>query len=492
MTSPTHPFSSVLIANRGEIALRLVRACRELGLKSVVAAVGSEKDALPAREADAIAVLESPKSYLDPKALLEAAKKTKAGAIHPGYGFLSENADFAEAVISAGLTWIGPPPAAMRALGNKLAGRAVAEKASVPVLPGAKLGKDPAKAAKEVGFPLLVKAADGGGGRGQRMVEKPSQLTEAIESARREAGASFASEEVFLERFLPAPRHVEFQILGDPKGKVVHLHERECSVQRRRQKLIEESPSPALTPELRERMGAAAVRLAEAAGYRSLGTVEFLVDGKDFYFLEVNARLQVEHPVTEAVLGLDLAQWQIRMAMGEPFPFSQAQIQPRGHAIEARLCAEDPDHDFLPSGGRILALDLPRIPGLRWETFLEEGREVASDYDSLLGKAVAWAEDRAGAIRRLDQALAGSVLLGLHQNLGFLRFVLGRPEFSSGKYDTGLVEERILAAWVSRNRDLPPEAKALIAEAKSRPIASGAGSGRRIPDPWQDLNGWKP
>ena len=478
-------FRSVLIANRGEIALRILRACRELGLETVAVATDPDKNAPHAREADRVVALGEPRAYLDAGRILAAAKESGAQAIHPGYGFLSEKADFAEAVEKAGLTWIGPPPPAMQAVGNKLSARALAEKAGVPVLPSARVTT--AAAARPLGLPLLVKASSGGGGRGQRVVRDLKDLPEAVAAASREAQASFGDGTVYLERYLTSPRHVEFQILADAKGHTVHLGERECSIQRRHQKLIEESPSPALTPELRKRMGEAAVSVAKAAGYRNLGTVEFLLEGRGFYFLEVNARLQVEHPVTELVTGLDLVQWQLRIAQGEAFPLKQEQIAPRGHAIEARLCAEDPDRDFLPSSGTVVLLSLATLPGVRWDTALETGQRIGSDYDSLLGKAVAFAEERPRALRRLDEALKRSALLGVMHNTGFLRFVLNHPRFAAGEYDTGLVGS-LAGDWATRNRDLPPEAETALAAAR----AGTASSSSTNSDPWAGRGRWLP
>ncbi len=480
-------FDAVLIANRGEVALRVIRACRELGLKTVAVATEADREAPHAREADRVELLEG-RGYLDAAQIVSAAKASGAGAVHPGYGFLAENADFAEACGKAGLVFIGPPPSAIRAIGNKVNARALMAKAGVPVLPGGG-----PKDAKAIGFPLLVKAAAGGGGKGQRVVESAKGLEEGVAAAAREAQAAFGDGAVFLEKYLPAPRHVEIQVLRDPEGKTVHLFERECSVQRRHQKLIEESPSCALTPELRERMGAAAVKAAETAGYRNLGTVEFLLDGKDFYFLEVNARLQVEHPVTEALLGLDLVQWQIRMALGEPFGYAQADMKPRGHAIEARLCAEDPDRDFLPTGGRVEALTLPAAPGVRWDTALEAGVQVGSDYDPLLAKVIAWAEDRPRAIRRLDEALSRTVLLGFFQNIPYLRFVLAHPEFASGNYSTAFAK-RTAEAWgrLRKGRGIPLEALAAAEALRKTGPDRRAGERRAVPDSWASVSGWLP
>jgi acetyl-CoA/propionyl-CoA carboxylase biotin carboxyl carrier protein len=492
--------SSVLIANRGEVALRVIRACRELGLRTVAVASEADRVSLHAREADRVVLLEG-RGYLDAAQLVAAAKASGAGALHPGYGFLAENADFASACREAGLVFIGPPPSAIRTIGNKVNARSLMAKAGVPVLPGAALspkGSSKARldAAKSIGFPLLVKAAAGGGGKGQRVVEGPKGLEAGVAAAAREALSAFGDGAVFLEKYLTAPRHVEFQVLRDPEGRTVHLFERECSIQRRQQKLLEESPSPALTPALRKAMGAAAMKAAEVSGYRNLGTVEFLLDGKDFYFLEVNARLQVEHPVTEAVLGLDLVQWQIRMALGEAFGYAQEDLKPRGHAIEARICAEDPDRDFLPTGGRVEALALPVAPGVRWDTALEEGIQVGVEYDPLLAKVIAWAEDRPRAIRRLDEALSRTVLLGFSQNIPYLRFVLDHPDFSAGRYSTDFAT-RTAAAWgqTRKGRKIPPEVLAAAEALRKTGLDCRdrrEGARREVADPWVSVSGWLP
>ncbi|HLA14856.1 MAG TPA: acetyl-CoA carboxylase biotin carboxylase subunit, partial [Gemmatimonadaceae bacterium] len=406
-------FSKVLIANRGEIAVRVIRACHELGVRTV--AVYSEADARSphVREADEAVLIgpaPSSESYLRIDGILDAARSTGAEAIHPGYGFLSERESFARAVRDAGLTWIGPPPEAIAAMGSKTAARTLAVAAGVPVVPGTtKSIADAAEAAvlgEKFGYPVLLKAAAGGGGKGMRVVSAASELAGALEAARREARSAFGDDAVYLEKFITAPRHVEIQILADAHGTTLSLGERECSVQRRHQKMIEESPSVAVDPELRREMGETAVRAARAAGYVNAGTCEFLLDASgDFYFLEMNTRLQVEHPVTELVTGIDLVQWQLRIAAGERLPFQQEDISPRGWAIECRITSEDALNGFLPSTGRISHLHLPSGPGVRWDGGIESGSEVGLYYDPMLAKLIVWGENRDQAVRRMRRAL---------------------------------------------------------------------------------------
>lgn len=462
-------FSSLLIANRGEIAVRVIRAAKEMGLRTV--AVYSAADAgAPhvemADEAVAIGPAEAAQSYLNVESILAAAKASGAEAIHPGYGFLAEKADFAEAVQAAGLVWVGPPPEAMRAMGDKAGARALMEKAGVPLLPGYQGADDDAalkKAAKEIGYPLLVKAAAGGGGVGMRVVEAAAELDEAIAAARRTAQSAFGDGRLLLEKYLPRAHHVEIQVLGDQHGKLLHLFERECSVQRRHQKIIEESPSPLLDERLRAEMGTAALAAAEAVGYHNAGTVEFLLDPQsgEFYFLEMNTRLQVEHPVTEFVSGLDIVQWQLRIAAGERLPFEQEELKPSGHAIECRIYAEDPAEGFLPQAGRLLRLRLPEGEGVRVDNGVAEGQTVGVHYDPLLAKIIVHAEDRPAAIRRMQAALAESAFLGVTTNLEFLQDVLAHPDFQAGEADTGFVE-RELGDW---SPAVEPPAEALIAAA---------------------------
>ena len=459
----------LLIANRGEIAVRLIQASRELGIESVVACTESELSSLAAELADVVAPVTS---YLDVAALVAAGARAGADAIHPGYGFLSEDARFAEATLAAGLVWVGPPPEAMRALGDKERARVLAERAGVPVVPGA-TGDDDAlvAAARELGPPLLVKAAAGGGGRGMRAVDHLEDLQAAIADAHQEAAAAFGDDRVFLERRIADARHVEVQILADVHGDVIHLGERDCSLQRRHQKVLEESQSPVVSADLRARLGDAAVSVAGMAGYVGAGTVEFLLlaDGS-FRFLEMNARLQVEHPVTEAVAGVDLVHAQLAIAGGERVPRTQPDVALRGHAIEARLYAEDPASGFLPTGGRVERLDLPRWPGVRIDTALREGDVIALDFDPLLAKVIAFAEDRSSCLRRLRAALTATTLVGVPTNLGFLLDILDRPD---------VVEARVDTDWIERTwRGQPP------------PLPDGVGVADPGPrDPWHVFGG---
>lgn len=441
-------FKRLLIANRGEIARRILRSARALGLETVAVYAEPDAQALHVREADqafALGGASSADSYLRVERLLEAARATGADAVHPGYGFLSENAGFAEAVRDAGLHWIGPPPEAIRALGSKAGAKALAQAHGVPCLPGY-AGEDQTPErfvaeAERIGYPVMVKAVAGGGGRGMRLVQTQSQLAAALASAHSEALAGFGDGRLLIERALLRPRHVEVQVFADRHGHTVHLGERDCSVQRRHQKIIEEAPSPAVDPVLRQRMGDCAVALARAAGYVGAGTVEFLLDGNDFYLMEMNTRLQVEHPVTEALTGLDLVDWQLRVARGEPLPRRQEQIRFEGHAIEVRLCAED-EH-FHPHTGRVLAFAEPAgvahfenpeaRGGLRFDHALEIGTEVSPHYDAMLGKLIAHAPTRDQAIARLRQGLAATVLLGLPSNRAFLSACLDHPVFRAGQ-----------------------------------------------------------
>jgi acetyl/propionyl-CoA carboxylase alpha subunit len=417
----------VLVANRGEIALRVFRACRAEGLETVAVAAPDDRGALHAESADAVVEITS---YLDPAEHVRAARESGADAVHPGYGFLSESAEFAEAVIEAGLTWIGPPPAALRAGGDKLAAKETARAAGVPVLPSG--------TPEEIGFPLLVKAAAGGGGRGMRIVRTEGELADALEAARREAGAAFGDDTVFCERYLERPRHVEIQILADAHGTVVALGERDCSIQRRHQKVLEESPSPALDPELRERMSDAAVAFARAIGYESAGTAEFVLDGRDFFFLELNARIQVEHPVTELVTGVDLVREQLRIASGEAMSDVAARSHLRGCAVEVRLYAEDP-RTFLPQAGRLERLRLP--DGVRVDSGVREGDEIGTAYDPMIAKLIAAGDTREEAFDRLASALRETEVGGVTTNLPFLRWLVGHPLVRAGRVTTAFLTE---------------------------------------------------
>ncbi len=425
----------LLIANRGEIARRIIRTARRMGIATVAVYSDVDAQALHVAEAStsqALGGTSSADSYLRIDKLIAAARATGADAVHPGYGFLSENADFAQAVVDAGLTWVGPPPQAIRALGSKSAIKRRAAELGVPCLPS-HAGEDQTlrsfiDAAEHIGYPVMVKAAAGGGGRGMRLVHRASDLPAALDSAKSEAESAFGNGELLIERALLAPRHVEVQVFADANGRCIHLGERDCSVQRRHQKIIEESPSPAVDAALRERMGECAVRLAKSAGYVGAGTVEFLLDGREFYLMEMNTRLQVEHPVTEALTGLDLVEWQIRVARGEPLPFTQEQVTLQGHAIEVRLCAED-EH-FTPHAGRIQRFIAP--PGVRADHALHDGAEVSPHYDSMIGKLIAHAPTREQAIGQLLTALEHTAVLGLPTNRGFLMECLRDPVFASG------------------------------------------------------------
>ena len=443
-------FSKVLIANRGEIACRIARTLRRMGIRSV--AVHSEADAgsmhvAACDEAYAIGPAQPAASYLDHAKILEAARASGAQAIHPGYGFLSENAEFAEACSAAGIVFIGPPADAIRKLGSKTAARQLAIAAGAPVVPGTELaltGWEQARtSAKALGYPVLLKAAAGGGGKGMRRVDRESDLESALRDAASEAGRAFGNSEVYVEKLVENPRHIEIQILGDHHGHMIHLGERECSIQRRHQKVIEECPSPLMSshPDLRKEMGQAAVQVVRAAGYTNAGTVEFLVDkDANFYFLEVNTRLQVEHPVTELVTGLDLVEWQLKIAAGERLTLQQADVTWHGSAIECRVYAEDPDHGFLPSPGRIQRLSEPAGPGIRLDSGIFEGWNVPLDYDPLLAKLAAWGATREAAIGRLDRALAEYVLTGLRTNIPFFREILADTAFREGRLSTSFLE----------------------------------------------------
>ncbi|HQT93003.1 MAG TPA: biotin carboxylase N-terminal domain-containing protein [Thermoanaerobaculaceae bacterium] len=438
----------ILIANRGEIAVRLIRACRELGHESV--AVYSDADrvqphVLAADRAVRIGPPPARASYLDQEAILAAARATGAGAVHPGYGFFAENPGFARAVEAAGMVWIGPPPAVIELLGSKTAAREVARRVGVPVVPGSEPLADAAAArafAAEIGYPILLKAVGGGGGKGMRAVHADAEIAEALTRAKSEGKAFFADDRVYAEKLIERPRHVEIQILGDRYGTLVHLGERECSLQRRHQKVFEECPSPAVDAALRARMGEAALGVARAAGYRSAGTVEFLLASTgEFYFLEVNTRLQVEHPVTEAVYGVDLAQLMIREALGERLALRQEDLVARGHAVECRIYAEDPLRGFAPSPGTIHHLERPDGPGVRIDSGVREGSVVPLDYDPILAKLVVWAEDRPRALARLRRALAEYRISGIATTLPLFRLLLDVPEFVTGALHTGLLDE---------------------------------------------------
>ena len=444
--------SKVLIANRGEIAVRIIRACREMGLTSV--AVFSEADRLGlhvrmAGEAYCIGAAPARESYLCQDKIIDVARKCGADAIHPGYGFLAENPEFAEKVTAAGLCFIGPTAEAMRLMGDKTAARARMVAANVPVVPGSEDAlhddKEVLAAARQIGLPVMLKAAAGGGGKGMRIVRDEKELTSAFRGAASEAESAFGDARVYIEKYIEAPRHIEFQILADHHGHVLHLGERECSIQRRHQKVIEEAPSTILTDKVRHRMGQAAVQAAKACGYRNAGTVEFMVDQEGtFYFLEMNTRLQVEHPVTEMVTGLDLVKEQIRIASGEPLCFSQDEIQSQGHAIECRIYAEDPRNNFLPSTGRLTTLAPAAGPGVRDDNGYYAGSEVSIYYDPLIAKLITWGNDRGEAIARMKRALSEYLVLGVETSIPFCKAVMAHEKFVAGDFDTHFIEKEFM------------------------------------------------
>ncbi len=492
-------FDTVLVANRGEIAVRIIRACREMGLRSV--AIYSEADRLAphvmaADEAYLVGPAASAESYLRGDRLVEVARQVGAGAVHPGYGFLAERASFASQVEEAGLVFIGPQPETIAAMGDKTEARRRMKAAGVPIVPG---GIDPvsdaeeaARVATELGFPLLLKAAAGGGGKGMRIVEGADAVHGAFEAAAREAEASFGDGSIYLEKYLAHPRHIEIQILGDSSGRVVHLGERECSIQRRHQKLIEEAPSALLTPEERASMGEAAVQAARAVDYRGAGTVEFLYGDGQFYFLEMNTRLQVEHPVTEFVTGIDLVQWQIRIARGEALDFEQGDVSLTGHAIECRITSEDPRNGFLPSTGRVDRLDLPDGPGVRWDGGIREGFEVGLYYDPLLAKLIVYAGTRKEAIDRMRRALDELVIAGIETSAPFHRGVMDEDDFRAGRLSTAYLDEHpeLLEAGHDGLRTCAVAAAVLEHQARQSPRLSRIGdSGGAGLSPWR-ASGW--
>jgi acetyl-CoA carboxylase biotin carboxylase subunit len=493
-------FRKILIANRGEIAIRIMRACRELGIQTVAVYSDADKNSLHPQHADEaihIGPAAPKESYLDMDKIIAAARQTHADAIHPGYGFLSENASFAAAVASAQLTFIGPSADSIRAMGDKAESKLRMKAAGVPTVPGyegLETEEDFRRSAKEIGYPVLVKAAAGGGGKGMRVVNEENELREAIESARREALHAFGDEHLLIEKYVANAHHVEFQVFGDQYGNLVHLFERECSVQRRHQKIIEETPSPLLTPEVREEMGQAAVAAAKAVGYYNAGTVEFIFDPElsTFYFLEMNTRLQVEHPVTELVTGIDLVHWQIRVAAGEPFPFPQSHFTQRGHAIEGRIYAEDPANGFLPGAGRLLQFIEPRGPGIRVDSGFTAGDEVTHFYDPLLAKLIVHAENREAAVQRMQAALKEFIVHGLLTNIDFLQAVLSHPDFAGGNVST---------RWVETNFNWTPTAEpsfeALVAASLAEIVVPGSkpqvpGSNDIDPySPWKGASGFR-
>lgn len=471
-------FRKVLIANRGEIAVRLIRGLRELNIASVAVYSDADRASLAVRMADEAAHIgpaPSSESYLRIDKIIDAAKRHGAEAIHPGYGFLSENTEFAEAVVKAGLVFIGPPAEAIKKMGSKTAARQVAIAAGAPVVPGTEAAihsiDQARKTAQSLGYPVLLKAAAGGGGKGMRRVDREQDLESAIRDASSEALHAFRNDEVYLEKLVIEPRHVEIQILGDHHGHMIHLGERECSIQRRHQKVIEECPSPlmAIDPGLRDRMGAAAVKVARAAGYANAGTIEFLVDrDRNFYFLEMNTRLQVEHPVTELVTGLDLVSWQLKIAAGERLTINQDEVRWTGSAIECRVYAEDPENNFLPFPGKITRLVEPSGPGIRLDSGVYEGWNIPFDYDPLLAKLIAWAPDRIAAIARLKRALNEHKVGGIRTNLSLFDDILNDEGFQRGELSTAFLDGFFARRKPAPEPDLEMEAVAAIVAARSK------------------------
>jgi len=493
-------FRKILIANRSEIAVRVINACKTLGIPTVAVYSEADKSSVHRRLADESVMIGPPppgKSYLDMDKIIDAARRTNADAIHPGYGFLAENPLLAERCVEAGITFIGPPPDVIRLMGNKVAARTKMKAAGVPLIPGmSQTGTDLnafKKTADKVGYPVLIKAAAGGGGKGMRVVQKAEELSDALEAARREAGNAFGDDSVYLEKYIANPRHIEFQILGDRHGNYTHLFERECSIQRRHQKIIEETPSVALNDELRARMGDDAVKVAKAAGYVNAGTVEFLFDESgNYYFLEMNTRIQVEHPITEMVCGVDLVVEQIRIAAGQALSADvQAPVQ-RGHAIECRIYAEDGENNFMPSTGKILAYAEPRGPGIRVDSGIMAGTEITIDYDPIMAKLIVHAPDRTGAITKMIDALKNFHILGVKTSRRFMVDCLEHEAFARGETYTNFIERHM-----SQRPDLPSNIRsfalaAAAAAAVSRTPATAEASGATVqPTPWSTIGPWE-
>jgi len=497
-------FNKILIANRGEIAVRVLRACRELGIQTVAVYSEADRQAMHVRyaiEAYLLGPAPSNESYLRGDKIIEIARKSGAGAIHPGYGFLAERADFAQAVEDAGLEFIGPKPSAIAAMGDKMIARETMTKAGVPVVPGTEGTGDLSdeellKIAPEIGFPLLIKATAGGGGKGMREVNNLEEMPVLLESARREAKAAFGDGNVYLEKLILGARHIEIQILADKQGNVVHLNERECSLQRRHQKLLEEAPSPIMDEELRQRMGEVAVQAAKAVEYESAGTIECLVDDeKNFYFLEMNTRLQVEHPVTELVTGVDIVKEQIRVARGRKLSFTQDDVQINGAAIECRVNAEDPHNQFLPSIGKISHIVLPTGPGIRIDTGVYSGFEITPYYDSMISKLIVWGETRAQAILRMRRALAEYKVVGVRTNIPFHQAMMDSHRFMGGQFDTRFVEEEFSLEEIAEGKETFPDIAAIIAtlvkHEETERAAHVVRRGERDTSNWKWLSRWE-
>ena len=487
-------FKKILVANRGEIACRIIKACQEMGIKTV--AVFSDIDSesphvMMADESVLIGSANPSESYLNFEKVVNAAKETNSEAIHPGYGFLSENGEFAQYVIDSGLVFIGPDPETIRIMGDKAESKKMMIGAGVPTIPGSdgELSGNIDTIAREIGYPLMVKAAAGGGGKGMRVVLSPDDLDSALDAAKNEARNSFGNDTLILEKFLDSPRHIEVQILGDNHGNIIHLYERECSIQRRHQKIIEESPSPAINNKIRKLMGEAAIKAAKIANYKNAGTVEFLYQNGEFYFLEMNTRLQVEHGVTEMVCGIDIVKWQIKIAYGENLTLSQKDIKQRGHSIECRIYAEDPSRNFLPTPGIVHKMVLPEGPGIRNDVGIAEGQEVTSAYDPLLAKLVVWDSDRNSAIVRMDNALSNFVILGLITNQPFLRDIMQNKYFQKCSFSTKFVEEHY-SDWA--HSEIPVEL--MVAALLGTKVSNNSSVQKSSIDsysPWNSKGGWR-
>jgi acetyl-CoA carboxylase biotin carboxylase subunit len=498
-------FKKILIANRGEIAARIIKACQEMDISTVAVYSEADRESLHVQMADeAFCIGPAPavESYLDMDAIIRTAHAAGAEAIHPGYGFLAENAEFDRLCEKENIVFIGPNSKALKLVGDKVRSRQTMEKAGVPIIPGMKgIPKDFSEfesEANKIGFPVMIKASAGGGGKGMRIVHSPKDLKSGLEAGMREAKSAFGDESVYLEKYIEEPRHVEFQVLADNHGNVVHLFERECSIQRRHQKIVEETPSQALTPELRERMGETAKKVMQVSGYNNAGTVEFLLDKeKNFYFLEVNARLQVEHPVTELTTGVDLVHQQIQIASGEKLPFQQEDLSQRGHSIECRIYAEDPMNNFLPSSGKVLFLKEPKGPGVRHDCGIFSGSSVPIYYDPILAKLIVWAEDREMACQRMIHALEDYVILGIKTTIDFLKDVIAHPQFQAGNTTTSFIEKH-LDGWESTKKTEEGLALALIASAfdnldktHAGPVVNRGDVRRETHSPWQSLGKWR-
>jgi len=493
-------FKKILIANRGEIAIRVAKACHELGIKVIGIYSTIDKESLHLKYCDEAVLIGDPpplSSYLNIKKIIEVAKETDADAIHPGYGFLAENPDFARACEDNGIVFIGPDSKALALVGDKVASRITAKKINAPVIPGMEICSgeitDFLKVANEVGYPVIVKAAMGGGGKGMHIAKDEIELKNNVEMSRREAKSAFGDESVYLEKYLEKPRHIEFQVLRDKYGNVVHLCERECSIQRRHQKIIEETPSPALTPELRERMGETAKKIITAAGYVNAGTVEFLLDkDKNFYFLEVNARVQVEHPITEMVTGYDIVKRQIMIAAGEKLDIRQEDVHQRGSAIESRIYAEDPENNFFPSPGKILFVKEPLGPGIRVDSGIYSGWNVPPHYDPILSKLIVWAETRKDAIARMTQALKDYVILGIKTNIPFLIRIIETPQFINGELNTHFIDENLEALSPKHEKiDVALITAAIHSYNKKATPTKGEMPIHTQSNPWLEIGKWE-